>query len=392
MLSQLFPELGTNKCDYILIRDNDSIDNIINHIDNSNKEIFLIDEIIKISNINDLSILYDKYTKYGKKIIISGTESLIFEIFLNSILFDRAEIIRLLPLTFIDYVNLIKIEEDKYLKSSGLFYENKDNLILSIAENIVKSILKIEDETTYYSELIDSIIKILILKIVWTDELIESIKFSSIGIRKDDVQQINEQLIKNIIEKTPEIEYLNYKDIDIIYNYLLKLKVITEFKNINDESKIKKIIPIPRILTDLYNKIMYYCQNKNIFYSKKQIKGLLFEKEMNVQSYLTNSKLKRYTLDTSYEEVDEIIELPNNISVIDYKISDDIELLKSRINLQNINNIKEILSKHFKKEIYYKIVYNGDTKSETLQFQNKNDFLNELKNIEINKECGISWI
>lgn len=67
LLSQLFLELTEDKCDFILVGDNEPIENIIKHIDNSNKNIFLIDEVTRIRNIDDMSILYDKYTKYGKK-------------------------------------------------------------------------------------------------------------------------------------------------------------------------------------------------------------------------------------------------------------------------------------------------------------------------------------
>lgn len=67
LLSQLFLELTEDKCDFLLVENNEPIENIIKHIDNSNKNIFLIDEVTKIKNIDDISILYDKYTYMVKK-------------------------------------------------------------------------------------------------------------------------------------------------------------------------------------------------------------------------------------------------------------------------------------------------------------------------------------
>lgn len=50
---------------------------------------------------------------------------------------------------------------------------------------------------------------------------------------------------------------------------------------------------------------------------------------MNIQFYLRNPKLPRYTLDTSSEEVDEIIETGKEIIIVDYKVTDDDELVLS---------------------------------------------------------------
>ena len=67
LLSQTFLDITSENCDLILIENDEPIGNLMKHIDNSNKKIFIIDEITRIRNIDDISILYDKYTKYEKK-------------------------------------------------------------------------------------------------------------------------------------------------------------------------------------------------------------------------------------------------------------------------------------------------------------------------------------
>lgn len=392
LLSQLFLELTENNCDFILVENNEPIENIIKHIDNSSKNILLIDEVTRIKNIDDMSILYDKYTKYGKKIVISGTESLLFKILKDYTLYDRVDIRELLPLPYNEYKRLTDRSVEEYLDNSGLFYGNTDNLLLNVSQNIIKSLEKLNGETIYYKEIVDSMIKILFLKIVWTEELIDTLKFSAIGLRKKDVNRINADLMSKIIKRTPEIQYVNSKELGEVYNYLVKLRVITEFENIDRDSRIKKIIPIPGLLNNIYEQIVQYCLDNGIFISKKLINGMIFEKEMNIQSYLRNPRLPRYTLDTSSEEVDEIIETDKEIIVIDYKVTNDDELILSRTNMNNISEIMEKFRKYFNKEVKYIVAYNGETNHNKIQFKNVKEFLNEIEEIDYHKEKTIKWI
>lgn len=392
LLSQLFLELTEDKCDFILLGDNEPIENIIKHIDNSNKNIFLIDEVTRIRNIDDISILYDKYTKYGKKIIISGTESLLFKILKDYTLYDRVDIIELLPLPYNEYKRLTNGSLEDYIDNSGLFYGNTDNLLLSISQNIIKSLEKLNGETAYYNEIINSMIKILFLKIVWTEELVDTLKFSAIGLRKKDVNRINADLMSKIIKRTPEIQYVNSKELEEVYNYLVKLRVITEFESINRDSRVKKMIPIPGLLNNIYEQIVKYCIENEIFISKKLINGMIFEKEMNIQSYIRNPRLPRYTLDTSSEEVDEVIETDREVIVVDYKVTNDDELVLKRTNMNNINEIIDKFEKYFKKEVKYIIAYNGETKYNKIQFKNVKEFLSEIEEIDYQKEKVIKWI
>lgn len=392
LLSQTFLDITSENCDIILVENDEPIENLMKHIDNSNKKIFIIDEITRIRNIDDISILYDKYTKYGKKIIISGKESLLFSILKNYTLFDRVNIIELLPLSYKEYYKLTNSNLEEYTCNYGLFYKSNENLIINISENIIRSLKKLDGDTTYYTEIMDSMIKLLLLKIVWTEELIHLVKFSSIGLQRDDVERINEELVSKIIKKTPEIEYTNIKELEEVYNYLKDLKVVSEFEIIDKYSKIKKMIPIPGILTEIYRQIVEYCIDNNIFISKRLVDGMIFEKEMNVQSYLRNSTLPRYTLDTDSIEVDEIVETGTKIIVVDYKISDDSDLILTRININKIEEIKEKIEKYFKKEVEYAIVYNGETKYNEVQFKNIEEFLNEIERIKYEKEKVLEWI
>lgn len=76
-------------------------------------------------------------------------------------------------------------------------------------------------------------------------------------------------------------------------------------------------------------------------------------------------------MDTSSEEVDEIIETGKEIIIIvDYKVTDDDELVLSRTNMSNINEIIEKFKNYFKKEVKYIVVYNGETKYNKIQFKN----------------------
>ena len=77
---------------------------------------------------------------------------------------------------------------------------------------------------------------------------------------------------------------------------------------------------------------------------------------------------------------------------MDYKVTDDDELVLSRTNMSNINEIIEKFKNYFKKEVKYIVVYNGETKYNKIQFKNVKKFLSGIEEIDYQKEKAIKWI
>lgn len=382
LMFQVYNKIINKNPIFIQIENGDKVEDLCKLLDKYNGRYIFIDEITFIENPFNINILYDKYSKMGKKIIISGTYSAMFNTLLNSALYDRANIMNVEPLSFLEYQRVLNNNNvDSYIENNGLFsnFYDSDKIINSITDNILNSLKKTEISEIYTENTIKSIIMMCFIKIIWTEDINEFGEFKPLGIKNKNIKEINKYLESIIKNLDPYIEYTQIRDIELIFNQLIKLNIIKIQNNLIDDSKSKKLITIPGILEYIYRNIINFCENNNIFYSKRLIKGKLFEKNMNIQSYLANKNILRYNIDLVDCEFDEIIDIDNKLIVIDYKVSDDLELIYSRIKY---NKIQDSLNKLIKnKEYEYRIIYKGETEiKDNIKFQNYIEFLKEIEN------------
>lgn len=378
----------------VQVQKGDNVLDILEILENYNGKYIFIDEITDIGDVYNLNLLYDKISMQGKKIIISGTYSVIFNILLDRNLYDRATILTLEPLNIISYEEILgDYEINKYLKNNGLFsdFYNNETLIDSLSDNILKSLEKTEIYDVFALNDIKSIIVACFLKVVWTENIESLKKFKAIGIKNSDIEKINDYLGKMIKSINPYMEYLNLKEIELVLNELNRFGILKLQKGFNSDSKNKKLITIPGILEYIYSMITEYCTNNNIFFSKRAINGFLFEKNMNIQSYLANNQLKRYHLELNDMEFDEIIKVgTNKYLVIDYKVSNDVETLKNRLEIDRI--IPKLKNIFGEQEFEYRIIYKGNTiEYRNIQIQNNLEFLREISKTEVKNEPILDW-
>ena len=361
----------------IQVQRGDEVSDILEVLEEYNGKYIFIDEITEIEDIYNINLLFDKISMQGKKIVISGTYSMIFNILLDRILYDRATILKLEPLDITTYKEVLgDIKLDKYLKNNGLFsdFYHNETLIDSLSENILKSLEKSEIYDTFELNTVKSIVVACFLRVVWTENIESLQKFKAIGIRNSDIDKINKHIEEKIKNINPYLNYIDNREIQLVLNELNRFGILKLQNGFNSNSKDKKLIVIPGILEYLYGIITEYCINNNIFFSKRAINGFLFEKNMNIQSYLVNNQLKRYHLELADMEFDEIIQIgPNKYLIVDYKVTNDIELLKNRLEIDKaINKLKNIFGEV---EFEYRIVFQGNTtKYKGIKIQNTLEF------------------
>lgn len=378
----------------IQVQRGDEVSDILKVLEEYNGKYIFIDEITEIEDIYNINLLFDKISMQGKKIVISGTYSMIFNILLDRILYDRATILNLEPLDITTYKEVLgDIKLDKYLKNNGLFsdFYHNETLIDSLSENILKSLEKSEIYDTFELNTVKSIVLACFLRVVWTENIESLQKFKAIGIRNSDIDKINKHLEEKIKNINPYLNYTDNREIQLVLNELNRFGILKLQNGFNSNSKDKKLIVIPGILEYLYGIITEYCINNNIFFSKRAINGFLFEKNMNIQSYLVNNQLKRYHLELTDMEFDEIIQIePNKYLIVDYKVTNDIELLKNRLEIDKaINKLKNIFGEV---EFEYRIVFQGNTaKYKGIKIQNTLEFLKEMGKLEVHRDPTISW-
>lgn len=378
----------------IQCEDNDTVEDIIKEVLNLSKKYIFIDEITKINNINkNINLFYDLLTSKGYKVILTGTDSLAFEESFKDSLFGRYEIIKIKPLNIIEYERLTNKDIESYKLDGGLFYTSEEDVLNDITNNIYNSISKnntLNDLSNLNKDEIKSIIVMFLIRVVWVEEIERLKSFKALGIKNKDVIEINNYLSEIVLNFNPYFEYNTLKDMSIIYKYLVEIGIIYDNKGIISESKDKKIItPINHMFT-INNLVENYCMNNNISLNKGQMKGIEFERFMNSQVILTNNINEIRHFEKGSMELDDIILKDNKLTMVDYKLTDKLEIAFEHYNNSIKKIIKNILIDKTNLKVEELVVYKGKTDEyKGIQFKNYKEYLKELNNTKNNQ---LSWI
>ncbi len=89
---------------------------------------FFVDEVTNLENfIKTASVLSDAYTSFGKKIVLSGTDSLGFSLAQRDQLFDRTHILHTTYISYKEWNYLLGKSLDEYIQYGGLLTDGKIN-------------------------------------------------------------------------------------------------------------------------------------------------------------------------------------------------------------------------------------------------------------------------
>lgn len=128
-ISEMPPDLF-KRCAYI-IADGENIGEMLSKIEEleiHGKDIIFVDEATRIKDLDvHGSMLYDGHTVAGSKIILSGTDSLVFNFLLSGNLFGKTRTIRTTYIPFSEYTKITGIDSiDAYMACGGIFF-SKNN-------------------------------------------------------------------------------------------------------------------------------------------------------------------------------------------------------------------------------------------------------------------------
>lgn len=142
MMEQYIYSHPEEKSSYYIAENHDSIKDLTNVIDKDRelgiKNIF-IDEITKVEDFNDnVSVLADVYSKYGMKIVLTGTDSLGFQ-FAEHELYGREYRIPTTYISFAEHSRLFGTKDiDDYIRYGGLMKEGSSRLYVYDYESACK--------------------------------------------------------------------------------------------------------------------------------------------------------------------------------------------------------------------------------------------------------------
>lgn len=401
-LSQDLPD-----SEYIFIKENQDIYEIIKYINSSQNEIFFLDEITNIKNIELLNYLYDECIRVkNKKIFITSTNSLEIYLMKDDILADRVETIPIYPLTLSEYVDVVLDKEnyDKndyldYITTGGFFtqFTGKEQIDF-IIESFYKSISRFDNIPMSKEELKASILNIMI-KLTWESSFIPRDIINLVDNKK--INHIQKEIIINQFNLDPDFQFIYYNFSNVV-EYLLNMGIVKFIPDLSGIDGKFILINIP-IQFYLYGEILKELESFNIDTSQFNIVfwGKLFENIMIISSSI-QTNYEQFCYNRHNEgELDDILIDNNTIYLLEYKsnINFNPDKVKNFIfdDKNKLNEIKE-LSGVDNIERYY--VYPGKTdKSKKLynnleisKIINKYE-LNKLSNENIDKVNlgGFGW-
>ena len=151
LLFQMLGELLNEKVAYIKIKTTDTMSNLTKDLNtlfkNGYKYIF-IDEITLLDDfINTSAVLSDIFSSMGMKIVVSGTDSLGFQMANRDELYDRNIMIHTSFIPFREYENLLGIRDiDKYIEYGGTL--KMENMTLDDPDYMFDDVSFRDDEST----------------------------------------------------------------------------------------------------------------------------------------------------------------------------------------------------------------------------------------------------
>ena len=151
LLFQMMGQLPVDKVAYIKIKVTDNMAMLTKDLTNlyfDGYRYVFIDEITLMSDfINTAAILSDVFATMGMKIVVSGTDSLGFEMASRDELYDRAVMIHTSFIPFREYSRLLNIDSiDTYIEYGGTL--KKENMSFDDSDNAFDDVSFRDDEST----------------------------------------------------------------------------------------------------------------------------------------------------------------------------------------------------------------------------------------------------
>lgn len=254
LLFQAISSLPLDEVAYIKVRTNNNMSHVIKDLEKLNalgiKYVF-IDEITLLEDfINTASVLSDVFSMMGMKIIISGTDSLGFEMANRNELYDRTIMIHTSYISFKEYSYILNIHDiDKYIEYGGTL--KQENMNFDDPDSESEEVAFRDDEST--RKYIDTSI---------SRNIQHSLKYDSFGnyfnlLRKlyDEneltnvinrvVQNLNHQFVLRVIEEKFKSHDLGSSRELLLHDY--PKATSTVLYEINEEEviiRLKKLINV----------------------------------------------------------------------------------------------------------------------------------------------------
>lgn len=240
LMYQAIMELNNfDKCTFIQCSGKDTIDDLFKYLSKADSNYFFIDEITKIKDfIRFSSCLSDNFINKNRKVIMSGTDSLGFNIAASDELYDRITMLHTTYIPFYEYNYLLDKDIFTYMRYGGtlsdenVFYnEEKTNEYTntSISKNILHTYKywKDENETSIFDNISSSDMTSFINRIIRQEDIKFITKVLSDKFKASEISSVRQMY--EVKAKTnlllPEEERKDIPDAKIFKDESLREKI-----------------------------------------------------------------------------------------------------------------------------------------------------------------------
>lgn len=240
LMYQAIMELNNfDKCTFIQCSGKDTIDDLFKYLSKADSNYFFIDEITKIKDfIRFSSCLSDNFINKNRKVIMSGTDSLGFNIAASDELYDRITMLHTTYIPFYEYNYLLDKDIFTYMRYGGTlsdenaFYnEEKTNEYTntSISKNILHTYKywKDENETSIFDNISSSDMTSFINRIIRQEDIKFITKVLSDKFKASEISSVRQMY--EVKAKTnlllPEEEREDIPDAKIFKDESLREKI-----------------------------------------------------------------------------------------------------------------------------------------------------------------------
>lgn len=283
MMEQYICSHDSDKVAYYIAENGDTIKDITETLDYDRKKninTVFIDEITKVSDFSDnVSVLADVYSKYGMKIILTGTDSLGFQ-FAENELYGRELRIATTHVSFAEHSRVFSTNDiDDYIRYGGLMKEGLSKhyvydyesackyLDESVSANIANSIIhsgKHNDLLVFSKNEIDLIIRKVVEQYsgqfnlnklqdqLRNASVYEPIKTLADMAKKGEFEVNEDVLITLLKDRKEEIvqAFLKQINADGRLEHKLELKHLDALESLMFQMGVLSIVPVREFLND----------------------------------------------------------------------------------------------------------------------------------------------
>lgn len=224
--------ISSNNIVYITIYNDIDANTLYKLVNDLSQKYIFIDEVTKVKDILSSASYLSDYIPSTKRIVLTGTDSLVFPKIITSELFDRAYIIHSTLISCIEYMRLENLElnqsnVDRYEKYGGVFIQDEYATL--------QSVIKVLGEIIYMNMLRTILRNKNTLNLISAKDIaIEDIIYVTLNMIKLSVCPMNS------IKIGSSLKAISKKDLDFIYGQLRNTEFSLNMPNTYKTRTLKK--------------------------------------------------------------------------------------------------------------------------------------------------------